>query len=107
VWRTFEWHNESFALPAGATRVLTNAACPNQAYVLGNSIGLQCHVEMTRELVHTWVRDGVGELGCTTRRLGPTVQSAAEITADLEARLEGLNRMADRIYSRWVAGLVR
>src|SRR6185369_7830260 len=44
-FRTFEWHNETFALPARATRVLTNAACANQAYVIGNSIGLQCHVE--------------------------------------------------------------
>ena len=107
AWTTFEWHNESFALPPGATRILTNAACANQAYALGNSVGLQCHVEMTRELVDIWVGDGVGELSCGTGRAGLYVQSAAEITADLDAALKCLNRMANSIYTRWIAGLAR
>ena len=106
-WTTFEWHNESFALPPGAARILTNAACANQGYALGNSIGLQCHVEMTRELVDIWVGDGVGELSCGTGRAGPYVQSADEIKSDLDGGLERLNRMADRIYTRWIAGLAR
>ena len=102
-FQTFEWHNESFALPPGATRVLTNAACPNQGYVLGNSIGLQCHIEMTRDLVNIWVNDGVADLNAAPP--GGYVQSAERITADLEGDLAGLNRMADRIYTRWIAGL--
>ena len=106
-YATFEWHNETFALPPNATRVLTNAACPNQGYALGNSIGLQCHIEMTRELVQTWVNDGVGELSCGAERSGRYIQSAAEITANLEAGLGRLNQMADRIYTRWVAGFAR
>jgi len=107
AYRTFEWHNESFALPPAAIRVLTNAACPNQGFVLGNSIGLQCHVEMTHDLVRMWVNDGVGELSCGAKRAGPYVQSAAEVTANLDGGLCGLNRMADRIYTRWCAGLAR
>lgn len=102
-FQTFEWHNESFALPPGATRVLTNDACPNQGYVLGNSIGLQGHVEMTRDLVDLWVNDGVGELNAGTA--GGYVQPAECITGNLDANLAGLNRIADRIYTRWVAGL--
>jgi GMP synthase-like glutamine amidotransferase len=102
-FRTFEWHNESFALPPGATRVLTNEACPNQAYVIGNSIGLQCHVEMTRELIDIWVRDGVGEL--RPRATHGYVQSAEQITGTLDADLGGLNEVADAIYTRWIKGL--
>jgi GMP synthase-like glutamine amidotransferase len=104
-FQTFEWHNESFALPPGATRVLTNAACPNQGYVLGNSIGLQCHIEMTRELVETWVTDGVGDLNAG--HPGGYVQSADRITGRLDRDLAGLNRMADAIYTRWIGGLAR
>jgi len=104
-FRTFEWHNESFALPPGATRILTNRACPNQAYVLGNSIGMQCHIEMTRELVDLWVTDGVGDLNAGDR--GGYVQSAERITGNLDADLAGLNRAADTIYTRWIAGLRR
>ena len=102
-FRTFEWHNESFALPPGATRVLTNAACPNQAYVIGNSIGLQCHVEMTRELIDIWVKDGVGDL--RPRQAENFVQSVEQITASLDADLRGLNQIADTIYTRWIQGL--
>ncbi len=98
AFRTFEWHNESFALPPGATRVLTNAACPNQGYVMGNSIGLQGHVEMTRELVEIWLRDGVG-------RPGRYVQSPADITRDIDDSLAELNGVADKIYTRWIEGL--
>jgi GMP synthase-like glutamine amidotransferase len=102
-FRTFEWHNETFALPPGATRVLTNAACANQAYVIGNSIGLQSHVEMTRELVEIWVEDGGAEL--EPPRATRYVQSAFAITADLDRRLDALHRVADTIYARWIAGL--
>ena len=49
---TFQWHYDTFALPAGATRVLTNSFNANQAYIVdGRHIGFQCHIEMTRELV--------------------------------------------------------
>jgi GMP synthase-like glutamine amidotransferase len=102
-FQTFEWHNESFALPPGAMRVLTNAACPNQAYVLGNSIGLQCHIEMTRDLVNLWVNDGVGDLNAG--HAGGYVQSAERITCNLDADLADLNGIADKIYTRWIAGL--
>ena len=104
-FQTFEWHNESFALPPGATRVLTNAACPNQGYVLGNSIGMQCHIEMTRELVELWVNDGVADLDAG--RPGGYVQNATRITGNLESDLAALNRAADTIYTRWIAGLAR
>jgi len=102
-FQTFEWHNESFALPPGATRVLTNEACPNQGYVIGNSIGMQCHVEMTRELVDIWVNDGAGDLEARNR--GAYVQTAERITGNLDADLAGLNRAADKIYTRWIRGL--
>ena len=56
AFTTFQWHYDAFALPAGATRVLTNAFNANQAYVVGDRhIGFQCHVEMTRALVETWL----------------------------------------------------
>ena len=104
-WTTFEWHNESFDLPDGATRVLTNAACPNQAYVIGNSIGLQGHVEMTEDLVRIWIGDGGGDLSPIGGRRTRYVQSAEEITADLDRSIDSLHQRAARIYERWIQGL--
>src|SRR5712691_11147864 len=60
---TFQWHAETFALPVGATRVLTNRFNVNQAYVVdGRHLGLQCHIEMTHDLVESWLRTGASEL---------------------------------------------
>ena len=57
-FETFQWHYDAFALPAGATRVLTNAFNANQAYVVADRhIGMQCHVEMTSGAGRNVARD--------------------------------------------------
>lgn len=100
---TFQWHYDAFAVPAEATRVLGNAFNANQAYVVdGRHIGLQCHIEMTRELIETWLVTGASELPSTT---SASAQTAAEIRRDLDARLFGLHALADDVYARWANGL--
>lgn len=41
------WHGDTFALPAGATRIASSAACENQAfeYAGGRVVGVQFHLE--------------------------------------------------------------
>lgn len=104
-FETFQWHFETFALPAGATRVLTNAFNVDQAYVVADRhVGLQCHVEMTPDLVETWLASGAQELPQAST---PALQSAADIRAGLEARTGALNAVADDVYARWAQGLRR
>jgi GMP synthase-like glutamine amidotransferase len=105
-WLTaFEWHNDVFALPSGATRVLTNAFNANQAYVLdARHIGFQCHIEMTRPMVETWAGSGASEL--PAQSTGAT-QSRDDIFRDLDARLAELSQVADDVYARWATGLAR
>jgi GMP synthase-like glutamine amidotransferase len=104
AFMTFQWHYDVFALPPGATRVLTNHWNPDQAYTLGKHIGFQCHIEMTRPMVETWCRTGVAEL--PAQSTGPT-QDVADILADLDRRLATLSRVADDVYAHWAKGLVR
>lgn len=101
---TFQWHYDVFALPPGATRVLTNAVNPEQAYTLGKHIGFQGHIEMTRSMVETWCRTGAAELPKQT--VGAT-QSREEILSNVARRLRDLGEVADGVYTHWAKGLVR
>ncbi|MEO1767997.1 type 1 glutamine amidotransferase [Thiobacter aerophilum] len=103
-FESFHWHGETFTIPEGATRILESPHCANQAYVLGPHLGMQCHVEMSREMVETWCAVGAEEIATAG---GPAVQSPEEILADLDGRVARLNAVAERLYSRWIAGLAR
>ncbi len=100
----FHWHGETFSIPPGAVRILANAHCDNQGFVLGRHIGMQCHVEMTPELIESWCVTGAREIA---RSNSPAVQSVEDIRADMAPRVNGLNRVADLIYERWARGLAR
>ncbi|MCC6532948.1 MAG: type 1 glutamine amidotransferase [Burkholderiales bacterium] len=99
---TFHWHGETFSLPAGAVRLLSSPLCRNQAFAIGKHLALQCHVEMTAELIESWCRSGAQEIAHSA---GPGVQPAEVIERDLAERLARLHAIADRVYARWVEGL--
>jgi GMP synthase-like glutamine amidotransferase len=99
----FHWHGETFTIPAGAAHVATSAHCANQAFVLGPHLALQCHVEMTAELIRSWCRGNEAELAAA--RSSPAVQSAAEMDERMDERLAALHEVADRLYDRWVERL--
>jgi hypothetical protein len=65
-------------------------------------IGMQCHVEMTPELVASWCDNGAAEIAASD---SPAVQSPDAIQSDLPARTARLHQLADKIYSRWIQGL--
>jgi GMP synthase-like glutamine amidotransferase len=103
VFDSFHWHGETFTDPPGAVRLLSNRWCRNQGFVLGLHIGMQCHVEMTEDLVRTWVSGGMGEIAESLS--SPAVQSPEDIERDLSVRVATLRGVADRIYDRWALGL--
>jgi GMP synthase-like glutamine amidotransferase len=101
---SYHWHGETFSIPEGAVRIWSSAACENQAFVYRKHIGMQCHVEMTEELIETWCETGAREIERSLAR-SPAVQTAAEMRRDLRERVEALHRVADRVYDRWTKGL--
>ena len=101
----FQWHYDAFAMPPGTARVLSNAFNPNQAFTIDERhIGLQCHVEMTDDLVDAWCRSASDELPA---RSSPATQSEADIREHLPARIAALQDVASSIYTRWAAGIAR
>lgn len=102
-FEVFHWHGETFALPVGAKLLLVSSHCRHQAYVLGKHLALQCHVEMTADMVRGWCAAGMQELASETGNAA--VQRADEMQRDLPQRINKLNALADRIYGRWIQGL--
>ena len=94
----FHWHGETFSIPQGAELILENDNCTHQAFTLGNTLALQCNVEMTAPMVNEWAALYEEELQDVTA----TVQSAAQMTTALNARISAAQQVADRLYQRWL-----
>jgi len=58
----FHWHGETFTIPPNAIHIAESPYCANQAFALGKHLGMQCHVEMTPELIRSWCDDWEKEL---------------------------------------------
>jgi len=100
----FHWHGETFSLPPGTRHLLTSNGCANQAFVLGPHLALQCHLEMTPEMIFAWSRNWDPEAA----GLAPppaTVQSTEAMRQQTTACLPAMRQLADQLYSVWIKGL--
>ena len=100
---SFHWHGETFTIPPGGTRIAASNHCANQGFVLGKHLGLQCHVEMTPEMIESWIGSGAREV--QENLSSPAVQPVATIRQQAPRYLPELGHAADRLYRRWVRGL--
>ena len=103
IFNAFHWHGETFGLPTGAVHLLSSPYCRNQAYAVGKHLALQCHIEMTEEMVKVWCDNGQDEIRESIA--SPGVQNVEEIQSDLSARVAALNRVSCRVYEHWIRGL--
>jgi len=102
-FEAFHWHGETFNLPLGAAQLLSGQYCANQAYVLGKHLALQCHIEMTAEMIVNWCGIGAQEIAASAA--SPAVQPAAVMQAQMAEKLPQLHAVARRLYERWISGL--
>ncbi len=96
----FHWHGDTFTLPPGAARIISSRDCANQAFVLGKTLAVQFHVEMTEKMVRDWAMLGHSEIAFPSA----TVQGEAEMTSRLPERVMRLHAIADILYGRWLRG---
>ena len=101
----FHWHGETFSIPEGATRLLSTAHCTNQMFALGPHLGMQCHVEMTPEMIATWCNDWANEVLAAGDL--PSVQKPAVMLAEIGQRLPIMRQLSKQLYSVWIRGLSR
>jgi GMP synthase-like glutamine amidotransferase len=101
-FQAFHWHGETFSIPEGATAILKSEHCGHQAFTIDNILALQCHVEMTGDMVVEWTKEYADELN----QPSPSIQSAEAINSELEKKVTGLNQIADQLYRQWITPLI-
>lgn len=98
----FHWHGETFSIPQDASAILASEHCPQQGFVINNTLALQCHVEMTADMVREWVSRYAGQLSPGSE----TVQGPQQILENLETKVAALQEVASMLYHRWLKGLL-
>lgn len=101
----FQWHGETFSIPPGATRLLANAYCANQMFALGPHLGMQCHVEMTPEMIATWCAQWADEALAVADQA--SVQLPEAMQGEIADRLPVMRQLSEQLYSVWIGGLRR
>jgi len=101
----FHWHGETFSLPEGSSRLAGNAHCANQMFALGAHLAMQCHVEMTPEMIAKWGEQWDDERVAEKDRA--SAQSPARMLADIGQCLPAMRQLANQLYTVWIGGLAR
>lgn len=105
-WQVFHWHEEAFDLPVGAVALAGSPACPHQAFSIGPHLAMQFHVEVDAEKLCRWSQlDSASYL--EAQRLHATVQSGPAMREAMAQCLPEQQRLADRIYARWLSAAPR
>lgn len=97
-FHVFEWHEEGFALPAGATPLFSDENGLNQGFVLGSCFAMQFHLEMTNELIEASLKRFAGCLPPASSN----IQSSEQILIDSPRYLTVMHQFAGAIYGWWL-----
>ena len=98
--RSLQWHGDTFDLPDGAVRLLTNAAYENQAFRWGDvAYGVQFHLEVDEALGTEWATVPAYERSAEIA-LGPG--GLDRILADFRAHAGEMQANARILIGRWL-----
>jgi len=95
----FQWHFDTFTLPPGA-KLLAETNVGPQAYMVGRSLGLQFHPEVTPEIMDAWVQTYRHELD------GDGVDPDA-LLEETRRRAPVSRKLAERLFDRYLDAIVR
>lgn len=93
----FQWHEDAFSLPEGATLMLTGERVHNQAFRYGErAFGVQFHFEVTVDIIDSWC----DETPLLEQRWGTTKdrllqQAAAHLPGQMAADRQRIRAFAD------------
>lgn len=83
TFTVFQWHNETFDLPAGAHLICTGDLVRHQMFSTGTGLGVQFHMEVTADIIDRWTEHEPSQDEIrrkSTRFLGRSVLCCSIIT---------------------------
>lgn len=86
TFSVFQWHGDTFDIPAGAELLVMGTDCKNQAFSYRNSLGLLFHLEVTSQAASKWADEYRDEL----KRVGKTKKRVVEECRINEEQMEEL-----------------
>lgn len=96
--RLFQWHGDTFDLPAGGVPLAYSVSCPAQAFRYGTrAYGLQFHLEATAEVIQRWLNEPAGREEIAALDYIDAVAMQAETAAGLA----GMYPVARRVFGRF------
>jgi GMP synthase (glutamine-hydrolysing) len=100
----FEWHEDTFDLPAGATLLAFGRSVPSQAFRIGSAWGVQFHPEVDAAEIDQWLEAAGGSVESTWGRTRAAVM--AEIPNYLPAQHARARQVFDA-FARELTGPAR
>lgn len=99
--KIFQWHGDTFDIPAGAVHLAHSPTCANQAFRYGeNTYALQFHLEVDQPLISRWLHTPVmaREIEC----LGPGYDPQ-RIMADTQQHISRSLALGSRFFARYIS----
>jgi GMP synthase-like glutamine amidotransferase len=94
------WHHDAFTLPPGAVSLYSSRYCPDQAFVVGDTLATVAHMEVTAPLLRQWL-DIYGD---DIQPISETVLGMEQILDRLDERVQQMHAtVTDRLYDRWLS----
>ena len=90
--RVFQWHGDTYDLPANA-KILAYSDLYPQAFRVGSAVGVQFHLEVDRPLIESWMREYRAEVD--VEKIGP------ESMLPSQGDLEELSRRCRTVYNNF------
>jgi len=103
VLPAFHWHGCTFKLPGGATLLASSRAYPNQIFRAGRlAYGLQCHLEVSTELVRDWLAVPAYAESLEQAN-GPA--AGERMLVELAANEASIRTLARTLFERWLSAI--
>jgi len=97
------WHHDAFTLPPGAVPLYSSQFCPDQAFVLGNTLATVAHIEVTTPLLREWI----DIYGSDIAPVSESVQPVEQVLDRIEGRVARMHAtVTDRLYERWLSRVI-